>query len=511
MLLEGPHEAPGMSTQRLRSLLHSLRLAAGRGGEAVADADLLRRWCVEHEEVAFEVLVWRHGPLVLGVCRRVLSGDSDVEDAFQAVFLTLARKAASVRDGASLAAWLHRVAWRVALRARRSSCQRHESPLPEDVPGRADADRELAELLDAEIDRLPERYRRPVVLCLLEGHSQPEAARLLGVPVGTLSSLLCRGRERLRQRLARHGLGAPAETAPAALPAGMVASAVRLALSPTPDAIPARVAELASGVITEMARQKLLTAWGVVLAVAVLLAGGSLPLFESFGQRGKAADAKKADPEPNPTLVDPLDGKLRLKWQIVRPDESHYSLKKNKGKLTIITQKGTIHQDAEHNGNRAKNIFVVNNPFARGDFEVSVCVSGFTPKQYYQQGGLILYDDDDNYFKFTYEYNATKNGPHLVMLREVEAKSQVDTDNAPDSKTVWLRITRRGQKYEFASSGDGKKWTANGAAAWREKGPPRVGLIAKNGGIDGVPEVDVCFDSFRLRRVPPKDKEKYKE
>src|SRR5262249_56247592 len=131
-----------------------------------------------------------------------------------------------------VAAWLHGVAWRVALRARRNGGRREEVPLPDEVPCPAVGEgRELGELLDAEIDRLPERYRRAVVLCLLEGHSQPEAARMMGVPVGTLSSLLSRGRERLRQRLARHGLTAPTGAAPAVVPAVLVAPALRLGLS----------------------------------------------------------------------------------------------------------------------------------------------------------------------------------------------------------------------------------------------------------------------------------------
>lgn len=493
-----------MSTQRLRSLLHSLRLAAGRSGDAPADSELLRRWIVGREEMAFEVLVWRHGPLVLGVCRRLLWRDSDVEDAFQATFLTLVRKATSVRDGGSLASWLHRVAWRVASRARRSTCRRGELPLSEDLPGRSVPDGELGELLDAEIDRLPQRYRQAVVLCLLEGHSQAEAARLLGVPVGTLSSLLCRGRERLRERLARHGLSAPTEHSPAALPVGLVAPAVRLALSScdgSAGAVPARVAELACGVITEMSRQKMLTAWGVLLALVLLLGAGSVPLFESLASRGVAADTSaKDEPEPDATLAEPFDGKLRLKWTVLRPDEKYYSLKKNKGKLTITTQRGTIHAEADRNEIKAKNLFLLSNPSTKSDFELSVCISGFTPKESYQQGGLICYDDDDNYVKFTYEHTC------LVLLRETEAKSQIVRTDFSSDGNVWLRLTRRGEKYEYASSADGKKWTVHGEHSWREKGPAKVGLIAKNGGSD-APEVDVCFESFRFRRLP-KAKEK---
>jgi RNA polymerase sigma factor (sigma-70 family) len=489
-----------MSTQRLQSLLHSLRLAAGRTGDAAGDGELLRRWLAEREELAFEVLVWRHGPLVLGVCRRVLSSEADVEDAFQATFLTLVRKAGTVRDGGSLAAWLHRVAWRVALRARRLSCCR-ELPLSDDVPARSVDHGDLGEILDAEIDRLPERYRRAVVLCLLEGHSQAEAARAMGVPVGTVSSLLSRGRERLRERLARHGLTAPAEAAPACLPAGLVAPAVRFALSSSAGAVPARVAELAGGVLTEMSRQKMLTAWGALLAVAVVLGGGSVPLLHSLGSRGEAADVAKED-EPEPMLNEPFAGKLRLKWAVVRPDEKRYSLTKNKGKLTITTQRGTIHAEADRTEIKAKNIFLVKNPYGRnGDFEVSVCVSGFTPKEIYQQGGLICYDDDDNYIKFVHEFSTVKNASCLGLVSETDAKSKIEHLDPPaDTKTLWLRLTRRGENYEAAASSDGKKWTVYPKRAWGNKGPAKIGLIAKNGGTN-APEVDVCFEAFRVRKV----------
>jgi regulation of enolase protein 1 (concanavalin A-like superfamily) len=239
-----------------------------------------------------------------------------------------------------------------------------------------------------------------------------------------------------------------------------------------------------------MSRQITLTAWAALLL---------LP----YGSARPADDG----PEPDVNLVEKFDGKMSLKWQVLREDVKRHSLKTNKGKLTITTQKGTIHAEADRTAPKAKNLFLLKNPVEKGDFEVSVCVSGFTPAQYYQQGGLICYDDDDNYVKFTYEYNGGMGKPDLVLVREVGAKSQHDRAEAPDGKTVWLRLTRRGEKYEFASSGDGKKWVVHGERVWREKGPPKVGLIAKNGGVD-APEVDVCFESFRLRGLPMAKKEK---
>ena len=132
-----------------------------------------------------------------------------------------------------------------------------------------------------------------------------------------------------------------------------------------------------------MSRQRLLLA---VLSLVLL------PLI-------RAAD----EPEPEPGIREPFNGKLRLKWTIIRPDDKHWSLKKNKGKLTITTQRGSIHGETAK-ADLAKNLFLLKNPFSRSaDFEVSVCVSDFEPTAFYHQAGLILYDDDDNYLKFVWE------------------------------------------------------------------------------------------------------------
>src|SRR5580704_18044230 len=177
----------------------------------VPDAELLDRYARTGDPAAFELLVRRHGPLVLGACRRVLHDRHDADDAFQATFLILARKARSVRRAGALPAWLHRTARRVALRANAQAARRarHEQPLtidpprPPDDPGR----RELGAVLDEEVNRLPERYRRPVVLCYLGGRSTAEAAARLGCPRGTVLSRLATARSKLRARLVRRGIG----------------------------------------------------------------------------------------------------------------------------------------------------------------------------------------------------------------------------------------------------------------------------------------------------------------
>jgi RNA polymerase sigma factor (sigma-70 family) len=200
----------------LRALRNALRRARGLASSpppgGVSDAALLGRFVRAGDEAAFELLVWRHGPMVWGVCMRVLRHEQDAEDAFQAAFLVLARKAAAIGKRASLGGWLYTVAHRVALRARerRAARGRPEELREEQAavfgPEEELARREAGPLLDAEVARLPEKYRAAVVLCYLEGKTNEEAAALLGCPKGTILSRLARARERLRRRLAARDL-----------------------------------------------------------------------------------------------------------------------------------------------------------------------------------------------------------------------------------------------------------------------------------------------------------------
>ena len=194
-------------------------------------------------EAAFAALVARHGPMVLGVCRRALADPGDVEDAFQATFLVLVRRAGSVRAGDSLGRWLYGVARRVAAKARARSQRARVRTTPSrrraDGPGiRADRIGLLA-ALDEEVSRLPEKYRAPVVLCHLEGLTHAEAAARLRWPVGTVSGRLSRARGLLKDRLVRRGLAPTAgslglllaaDGARAAVPEPLAAAAARAAV-----------------------------------------------------------------------------------------------------------------------------------------------------------------------------------------------------------------------------------------------------------------------------------------
>jgi RNA polymerase sigma factor (sigma-70 family) len=257
------------------------------------DEVLLRRFVGHRDEAAFEALVWRHGPLVLGVSRRVLGRTPDAEDAFQATFLVLARKAGSIRRGMAVGPWLYRVAYRVALRARGRAAQSGRTqPLPDDLVAPASPDDverlDLRCVLDDEVQRLPAKYREPVILRYLEGLSTAEVAGVLGCPPGTVLSRLAWARQRLRTRLAARGVALSAAVAVAAttgreagaVPVRWVAAtagaALRFAAGGRSGVGFTRSAVLAEGVLRAMWMTKLQV--GAVLALGVLVTGASLML-----------------------------------------------------------------------------------------------------------------------------------------------------------------------------------------------------------------------------------------
>jgi RNA polymerase sigma factor (sigma-70 family) len=235
-----------MAARRQPLLEHVHRLASRL--EPETDAVLLERFLRQRDEVAFEALVRRHGAMVLGVCRRVLGNLHDAEDVFQAVFLVLARKAASIRPSNSLPAWLHGVAHRLALKHRQAQIRRQhreartakaaEVPPPSD-PLEQLTGREILQALDEELQRLRESYRLPLLLCWLEGLTQDEAAGVLGWTLPSVKARLQRGRALLHARLARRGLtlgagllvaAALGHGVAAALPPGLARATVKAAL-----------------------------------------------------------------------------------------------------------------------------------------------------------------------------------------------------------------------------------------------------------------------------------------
>jgi RNA polymerase sigma factor (sigma-70 family) len=269
---------------------HLLRLASAPPIGPEHDRQLLERFAQRREEAAFAALLDRYGAMVLRVCRRILHDAHEAEDAFQATFLILARKAGAIRRHQSLGSWLYRVAYHVAIRARAGSVRREE--LLAHVPHRATVDplaevsgRELLQVLDEELQRLPEKYRAPLLLCYLEGHTQDEAARLLGWSPQVLRGRLERGRAVLRQRLLRRGFGLSAvlagtlleqASAPATVPGMLIAQTLRAVLASPRDptmAVSAYVAALAESGIHALGVAKLKLVVSLVLMLAVLVAG----------------------------------------------------------------------------------------------------------------------------------------------------------------------------------------------------------------------------------------------
>jgi|GEM_PF-766575 len=226
-----------MANERSETALRDLQRLFGEGTVAgLTDAQLLGRFVASRDEAAFAALVAAHGPMVMAICRRVLSNSNDFEDAFQATFLVLARKARSVRAEGSLGAWLYRVAHRVAVEANRDAVRRREREMRAAVMSASYRDDggapdDFGPALHEELARLPEKFRRPVVLCYLEGKTQGEAAAELRWSGATLRRRLAGARERLRTRLVRRGI------APSAVP---------LAVDLAGDVIAAVPSELAS-------------------------------------------------------------------------------------------------------------------------------------------------------------------------------------------------------------------------------------------------------------------------
>jgi RNA polymerase sigma factor (sigma-70 family) len=281
-----------MASGQLRTVISKLRLLMGGDkGCALSDSQLLDDFVNRRDERSFEVLVWRHGTMVLGLCQRVLHDSHAAEDAFQATFLVFARKAGAISKREALGSWLYKTAYRVALRLRAKAAQRSAREEPaNDLPAREAADdvlwRDLRPVLDEEINRLPEKYRVPLVLCYLEGHTNKEAAQHLGCPEGTVLSRLARGRERLRARLTRRGLALSAaglalalsqNASSAAVPPSLVSStlgaAIPFAAGQAAAPASAAVVLLAEGVLRTMFITNLKALTAATLSLVLLGTG----------------------------------------------------------------------------------------------------------------------------------------------------------------------------------------------------------------------------------------------
>jgi RNA polymerase sigma factor (sigma-70 family) len=288
------------------ALRHIRRLVSGPG-VALSDRELLQRYVESRDEAAFAALVERHGPMVLGLCQAILSNRHDAEDACQATFVVLARKAGSIRKRDSAGSWLHGVAYRVARKALAAAARRHalDAKAGIRVPeGSADdlSWREVRAILHAELAALPERFREPLILCYLEGYTQDEAARRLGWAVTTVKGRLQQGRELLRGRLVRKGLDLAALLG-ATLVAGqsfaapvqpmLIKATLRAVFPATGDTANSTALNLAHGILQLNALRKFSLLAAFVLLATAAVVGNFAFLRETPAEREPAPPAQQ--------------------------------------------------------------------------------------------------------------------------------------------------------------------------------------------------------------------------
>ncbi len=323
-----------MASTKPHPVLRFLRRLSAGGPADGSDGQLLARFAGRRDEAAFATLMQRHGAMVFGVCARVLGRTPDAEDAFQATFLVLARKAAALREPDSVASWFYGVAHRTALKARSTAATRRARERQvaavdgtfNDEPER----RDLRRLLDDELSRLPEKYRTAVVLCYLEGQTHEEAAQLLGCPRKTITTRLTRACQRLRDRLVRRGLAlsaaalgvALAAEAEAAAPAALTKSTLEAATlfaaggASAVGVVPARVVALVKGVLQAMFITRLKTAV-VVLLIGIVLSGAVVALAVPLAATEPPQKAPPADKAPMPPKEDAALKELQGDWKVI--------------------------------------------------------------------------------------------------------------------------------------------------------------------------------------------------
>jgi RNA polymerase sigma factor (sigma-70 family) len=488
-------------------LCHVHRIAGPPSG--LSDEHLLARFIAHRDEPAFELLLRRHGGMVLSLCRRLSRQEQDAEDAFQATFLTLARKAASISRRAALGSWLYKVAYRAALATRERTARRTAVEVPLlDLPARptvgvADS-QDLAPILDAEIDRLPERYRVPFVLCYLEGKTLAEAAQALGRPRATIGTWLARARQRLRSRLTSRGIGLSAaftvllasHTAGASLPRSLVGTTVAAALGS--GSIPAPVLTLTEGVIHAMLISKLKVIAAALLVVVTLGSGvGGL----TYGRYAVAG----TDPVARP-IADSQPPRLSLRgWGTATDPDGDCKFTVAQDTLTI-TLPGTDHAlCVEQNRMNAPRVL---RP-VEGDFIAQVRVAGDFPggsksvvatRHAFHGAGLLVWQDANTYIRL--ERGLVTSDDQNINYASWELRKGGEFARIGNSgdlilqdAAVWLRIERLGNKILGSVSTDGTSWTTLEPITVDMPKKLLVGVVAGHNTLTGY---EPTFEDFRL-------------
>jgi RNA polymerase sigma factor (sigma-70 family) len=359
-------------------MIEHLRRAILRQEGAQTDGELLGAFLSRRDETAFEALVRRHGPMVLGVCRRVLQNAQDAEDAFQATFLVLVRKGAGVRPREMVGNWLYGVAYRTALQARGVIARRRtkekqvsDMPQPSVEPEPNETWKELKPLLDEELSRLPDKYRLPLVLCDLEGRTRRAVARQLGLPDSTLSNRLSTARKMLAQRLSRRGLTISStaltatlgeSAASAAVPAALIVSttqaAALVAAGGAATAVSANVTILMEGVLKAMLGTKLKIVTVVLLLVGLAGAGAGLLTHSASatqenglvgdgpkpGKGGKPTPKVPPSAQADKTMESKLSARIEVKYKDADLQEVLHDLQSKTG-LNLIVDEKTLEKD----------------------------------------------------------------------------------------------------------------------------------------------------------------------
>jgi RNA polymerase sigma factor (sigma-70 family) len=441
-----------MAEQPLNGVLQHLRkMAAVQTCRELSDRDLLERFIGARDEAAYTVLIDRHGPMVFGVCRRALPNFHDAEDACQATFLVLARKAASVRKKTSLSSWLHGVACRVAANLKRNHARRkaHERGVaapPASDPAAEISWREVQTILDEELQRLPDRYRAPLILCYLECLTRDEAAQQLGLSPTTLHGRLERARELLHERVVKRGLTLAAamsaaalgeSVAQAALPATFVVSSTKAAMllavgQPLMEGVVAtKVIALMQEVTKAMflAKLKLGAAALLCAGLFVALIGGSLTSL-LFAQDARPAQLGEIVPgtEKDRVTVRQTESDLDFIRRISKelrdtaptPAEIHFFVSsKDAGRRQKLIELFTQERQAKKNPSKR--------------VELRARVTGYLIKVHFKAGDTVKKD------QLLFEIDPR---PYQAVLDAAEAKLQLADANGKFSDEKLKRAKR---------------------------------------------------------------------